>query len=134
MEKGHVKPVFFISDWNGGANDAGFEIITDNITLNRKLQQHAGTIELQIDQPATQPKQYQIPKGEKIVFYSFGMRRSGSYKVQGIDSLQLVGKTLVVYLPKARSQEGVNQIQVISYPWVAFGVPEKYQFDTIEFK
>lgn len=132
-------PGFFMSQWTGGNQDQGFVILKNNKDLTRFINGQGGTGKVVIARSSDESepiKKYKIPRGQVVVFYSFGMKRSGQFTAKGIDSLKLKNKILELFLTKEREspQQGgfEPKIQVISYPWMAFSIPETWKFDSIQ--
>jgi len=122
-------PNFFLSGWNGGDSEKGYIVITDDAAFSSKINS--------LKNGTQTNEELNLPKDEKVVVYNFGMRNSGSYIVKNIQKIELTKDTLKVYLPHSGAQspsaEGA-QIQVISYPWMAFSIPENYEFNYVEIK
>lgn len=131
------KPSFFVSYWNYGEENPGYVVIKDDKTLNRLLQKHFSSGLQPVGQhkkTETIGKKYKIPKDQVVVLYYLGTMRSGKFETKGIDSLKLENQLLKVYLQNPNPKPGDFRIQVISHPWIAFGVPKSYKFNNIELR
>lgn len=119
-----------VSENQGGAEAAGFKIITDEKDFRRIISGSFGISELGKESYIKYP---QFPKNKKVVVYNLGTFRSGSHKIEAIKKISVKNKILYVEVPAGEPSGGM-EIQVISNPWFIFTVPADYQFNSVELK
>ncbi|CAD7799031.1 hypothetical protein CHRY9390_00425 [Chryseobacterium aquaeductus] len=115
------------SESQGGAEKAGFKIISDQQQLRNEIIKNfaaSGT------QPVMEIPVF--PKDKKVVLYNLGTFNSGDHKVSTIKSISVKNNILYVEIPEYQS--GGMAIQVMSNPWFIFSVSSTYQFTSVELK
>lgn len=122
-----AKGEILASESQGGADEAGFQIVRDQSELKNIITANFGKsgMEPVMEIPV-------IQKDKKVVLYNLGTFNSGDHKISMIKSISVQDNVLYVEVPEYQS--GGMAIQVMSNPWFIFSVPSNFQFNSVELK